>query len=198
MPQKEMDCSPAARIDVDPLLRTDPHSGHVWCSTFPVHVTEPRSQVMQKTMNNPMLSDGTAGKRYTQTRSSVIDTGRTISMAQARSPYELTAAPHSMKPSQKTDMAGRRAENDWMNSVVKRGHQSAGAVNSTVRANDPPAPLLVPRMDAHLMSSVCDVHSSTVLGREQWNPSDTSRPRIRSCGPQGNTTRQQQSRWRPG
>lgn len=129
MHKKDMDIRPAARMDVDPLLRTDPHSGHMWCSSFPVHVTEPRSVAMRRTMGSPMRTDGTAGNRYTQGRDSMLGT---VSVTRTRPSGEWTGAPHSTLPSRTSRPEGRNAKNDWMNSVAQRGHQSRHDVHSTV------------------------------------------------------------------
>lgn len=129
MHQKEMDIRPASRMDVAPLLRTDPHSGHIWCSTYPVHCTEPRSVVMQKTKGNPMRTDGTAGRRYTTGRESALGP---VTVAPTRPSGEWTGSPHSTLPSRSTRQEGRSAGNDWLNSVARRGHQSGSDVNSTL------------------------------------------------------------------
>lgn len=130
MHQKDMDIRPASRMDVAPLLRTDPHSGHIWCSTYPVHCTEPRSVAMQRTMDKPIRSDGTAGRRYVNSRATFD--GK-VTMASTRPSGEWTGAPHSLLPSRSTRPEGRNAANDWMNVVAERGHQSRNAVDSTVR-----------------------------------------------------------------
>ena len=108
---------------------TDPHSGHIWCSTYPVHCTEPRSVVMQKTKGNPMRTDGTAGRRYTTGRESALGP---VTVAPTRPSGEWTGSPHSTLPSRSTRQEGRNAGNDWLNSVARRGHQSGSDVNSTL------------------------------------------------------------------
>ena len=129
---KEMNCRPEGRLDVDPLLRTDPHTGHIWCSTYPVHCTEPRSVAMVRTIGELMKPDGTARRRYTSGRESTMGP---VSMVKQRPGNERTSTPHSLLPSRSAHQtpSGSAQQNDWMNSVARRGHQSREAVASTVR-----------------------------------------------------------------